>query len=122
MPREQVIHRPRIWVCAITPWLALCLIGFLFAQPPSLGAYYKRQLYLYIRNLVGKSLSICVKVVTFCAFHFYLYLRTLIEISVAICIKFVGLCAFNLYRLVSFVWKVLMDWREGDQDEFQFWI
>ena len=122
MPRERVIHQPRGWVWVIAPWLVVSLLGFLFAQPPSLGAYYRRQLYLYVRTLVGKSIAICIKVVMFCAFHFYFYLRTLIEISIASCIKAVAFCAFHFYKSASFVWKMLMDWREGDYDEFQFWI
>ena len=96
MPHGRIIHQPREWVWALMPWIMLIFLGFLFAQPPTLGWYYRRQLYLYIRALAGTLIAICVKVLTFWVYPFY--------------------------GFASFVWKVLRHWREAHQDDFQAWM
>ena len=96
MPQGRIIHQPREWVWVLMPWIVLIILCFLFAQPPTLGWYYRRQLCLYMRTLVGTSIAICLEVLTFCVYPFY---------------------GFG-----SFVWRVLRHWREAHQDEFQAWM
>lgn len=96
MPQNRLRHQTREWAWAITPWLVLCLLGFLFAQPPSLWAYYRREWYLYIRTFVGTLIAICLKILAF--------------------------CAYPLYGFASCVWKMLKQWQKAHQDQFQSWI
>ena len=96
MPQGRLIHQPREWFWALVPWIVVIFLGFLFAQPPTLGWYYRRQLYLCMRTLVGTSIEICLKVLAF--------------------------CADPLYGCASLVWKMLKHWQKTHQDELQAWI